>query len=139
MAKIAFRNILNEKHVCADSDKGSVLFADRPWIRGWEEFEVIDLGDSKIALRAFNGKYVCAELDHGAYLVANRDWIRGWETFEMRTVAFPPIGGGHPQIALRCVANDRWVCAEMGDGAKLIANRTSVHDWESFYLIHLGS
>ena len=47
----------------------------------WERFQLIDLGEGKVALKAHNGKYVCAEGGGGQQLIANRDAIGPWETF----------------------------------------------------------
>jgi hypothetical protein len=71
----------NGKYVCAEDGGGKPLIANRDWVRSWETFEWIDLGNNQFALKACNGKYVCAENGGNDPLIANRDWTRSWETF----------------------------------------------------------
>lgn len=48
-----------------------------------------------------------------------------WEKFTV-------IDAGGGQVALRCLANNLYVCAESGGGGVLRANRSSVGPWEKF-------
>lgn len=134
MSLFALQSYENNRYVCAEMDQFGHLFANRDWWLQWETFELIHLEGPRVAIKsAHNGKYVCAELNYGAQLAANRDWLGEWETFEMHTVAFPPIGGGPSRVAFKSVANGCWVCAEMGQGGRLRANRHAVGNWEMFY------
>jgi hypothetical protein len=71
----------NGQYVCAEGGGGRELIANRDWVREWETFGLIDLGNNNVALRAYNGQYVCAEWGGGRELIDNRDWVREWETF----------------------------------------------------------
>lgn len=73
----------NGKYVCAEKGGGGDVIANRDWIRGWESFEIFDLGRERVALRAKNGQFLCAEDGGGRELKANRNWIKSWETFKM--------------------------------------------------------
>jgi hypothetical protein len=59
--------------------------------------------------------------------VANQGEIGPWQTFEICYV-----DGGH--VALKSVANQRFVCAEDGGAKPLVANRTNIGLWETFTL-----
>ena len=81
---VALQAAINGKYVCAENAGQSPLIANRDWVRGWETFELIDLGNGNVALRAdANGKYVCADNGGQSPLIANRDWVLGWETFKL--------------------------------------------------------
>lgn len=125
---IALRAV-SDRFVCAEGGGGKNLIADRPWIRSWETFSLVDLGGNKVALQADNGKYVCAEGGGGRELVANRAWVRSWETFTLHN-----LGGN--KIALQA-CNGQYVCAENAGKSRLMANRDHIRSWETFELIKL--
>ncbi|GAG23274.1 unnamed protein product, partial [marine sediment metagenome] len=89
-------------------------------------FNLVDLGNNRVAFRANNGQYVCAEGGGGRELVANRDVIGEWEVFEL-------VDLGDKQVALRA-ANGQYVTAK---GGKLIADRNSIGKWENFSLVKI--
>jgi carbamate kinase len=130
MSKIALQ-AHNGQYFCAEEGGGREMIADRDWIRSWETFELIDLGNNKVALRANNGQYVCAEGGGGREVVANRDQIRSWETFEF-------IDLGNNRLALRA-HNGQYVCAEGGGGREVMANRDQIRSWETLGLVDLES
>ncbi len=119
----------NDRFVCAIDGGGKDLIANRTWIRSWETFNLVDLGQGKVALQAPNGKYVCAEGGGGRELRANRDWIRSWETFRLKKV----VGN---RIGLQA-CNGQYVCAENSGKSHLMANRDWLRSWETFELINL--
>ena len=125
--KLVAMQAINGKYVCAEDAGNKPLIANRDWIRGWETFKLIDLGNGKIAMQAVNGKYVCAEEGGKLPLIANRDAIRGWETFEY-------IDKGNNRFALKAW-NGKYVCAEDAGNKSLIANRDAIKSWETFSLI----
>jgi len=98
---------------------------------GWEIFELTDLGNNNIALKACNGQYVCAETAGADPLTANRSSVGLWETFELTDL-------GSNNIALKA-CNGKYVCAESEGASYLIANRDAVGAWETFQRVNLGS
>jgi GH25 family lysozyme M1 (1,4-beta-N-acetylmuramidase) len=63
----------------------------------------------------------------------------GQDVFDGDYAALQRLAGGIPQsISLRAVVNGRYVVAENGGGAPLIANRAGVGPWERFYLVDAG-
>jgi hypothetical protein len=84
-----------------------------------------------------NGRYVSTELGYGgvdhAMLRARRTGSPGpWEQYEFCW----GIGGNDANLAIRSLANGRWVSAELGYGgakyAMLRARATSIGPWETF-------
>ena len=120
----------NERYVCADlANPDKLLVADRTEVRGWETFEMVELGESRIALRAANDRYVCADVGRSdKRLVADREGVSGWESFVL-------VKLGDGKIALRA-ANEQYVCADLGrDDKRLAADRESIGGWETFTLL----
>ncbi|HKU74830.1 MAG TPA: hypothetical protein VJR02_13040 [Pyrinomonadaceae bacterium] len=124
VALIAF----NRKYVAAEGGGGRELVANRDARGPWESFNVVYLGNDRVALRASNGQYVSATGPNGT-LLANRDCIGPTETFLL-------IRGRENRIALKA-SNGKFVCAEGGGGRELIANRDVAAEWEGFYLLPL--
>jgi hypothetical protein len=102
-----------------------VLLANRDERSDWETFEMIDLGDNKVALKAHNEKYVCAEGGGGREVVANRDELSDWETFEM-------IDLGDNKVALK-THNGLYICAE-GGSVLVVAKCDELYDWDLIQL-----
>jgi hypothetical protein len=121
---------VNNRFVCAINGGDSYLESNRTWIRGWETFRLVQLGNDKVALQASNGKYISAEGGGGRELIANRPWIRGWETFKLHKLR------GN-KFALQAY-NGQYVCAENAGRGKLMANRNAIASWETFELITLN-
>jgi hypothetical protein len=61
----------------------------------------------------------------GSVLIANRDKIGSFETFLV-------VDAGSGKSALKCIGNNKYVCAEKAGGASLAANRSRVGGWESY-------
>ena len=116
---------VNRKYVAAESGGGRELIANRDARGPWESFNVVHLGNDRIALQASNGQYVSATGPNGT-LLANRNCIGPTETFLMVRVR-------ESRIALKA-SNGKFVCAEGGGGRELIANRDVAAEWESFYM-----
>ena len=63
----------------------------------------------------------------------------GQDVFDGDYAALHRFAGGIPaSVSLRAVVNNRYVAAENGGGAPLIANRTGIGAWERFYLVDAG-
>jgi len=105
---------------CADEGAKGVK-CNRPHLKSWEKFTVVNAGEGKIALKGGkDGKY-CA--DEGAKGVkCNRPHLKSWEKF---TVAY--AGGG--KIALKGGKHGKY-CAD--EGNKINCNRPHLKSWEEF-------
>lgn len=116
-----------------EDDRAGILVADRAEAGAWETFELVDLGDGKVALRASNGKFVCADRSIGGLLVANRDTVGDWETFEL-------LSFDGDRKVLR-TTDGRYVAADLaleGDRkGRLFADRTEAREWETFTLVEV--
>src|SRR4051812_49294431 len=94
----------NGMYLSAENGGGSVLNANRPWLRDWETFypekiagqsgDAIVTGDS-VHFRTINGNYICAEGNGGGEVNATRPAAAEWETFRLQ-LSDPP-----PQVRLR--------------------------------------
>ena len=63
----------------------------------------------------------------------------GQDVFDGDYAALQRLAGGIPAaITLRASVNNRYVVAENGGGASLIANRAASGPWERFYLVDAG-
>jgi hypothetical protein len=113
----------------SDAMQGS-LKADREVVGPWETFQVVDLGNGRIALKADNGKYVCADRALGNVLVANRDSVSDWETFVVKMLS-------NDQLSLQTLEG-KYVSADLAaEGERngtLVADRDDVKEWETFRL-----
>lgn len=121
-----------QKFTSADQSLSDQLIANRDWFREWETFTIENLGDNKIALKAYNGKYVCAEQSRGWLMYANRDQIGPWETFELHTVREPNLND-YGEFGLKNVGSGCWVSADGTRGNRLIADRDAYLEWEKFH------
>lgn len=105
------------------------LIANRSTAGTTERFDLVDLGNGNVALRAKgNGQYVAAENAGAAALIANRATAGAWETFQL-------VRNSDGTVSLRATVNSRYVAAENAGAAALIANRTSIGQWEKFDLV----
>ena len=105
-----------------------VLIANRETKGGWETFELVDLKNGNIALKAANNKFVCADAMNRDLLCANRDLAGDWETFNVVSL---PEG----KVALKTLSGKYVsVAYDLTDtlARRLIANRTEIGDWEKF-------
>lgn len=126
---VSFNARANSRWVTAESAGGAPLIANRTSVGQWEQFDLILLGGTAVALRArVNGAFVCADNAGTSSLIANRGSVGPWESFTLT-----PNSDG--SISLRAAANSRIVTAEAAGGLPLIANRTSVGPWEMFDII----
>ncbi|GGO18446.1 ThuA domain-containing protein [Micromonospora parathelypteridis] len=118
----------NNQYVSAPNAT-TALIANRSAIGTSERFDVVDLGNGNVALRAkSNGQFVAAENAGAAALIANRASAGAWETFQL-------VRNSDGTVSLRATVNNRYVAAENAGAAALIANRTSIGQWEKFDLV----
>ena len=126
---ISLRAHANGKYVTAENAGAQPLIANRTAIGPWEQFDLLDAGNSSNALRAHaNNKIVTAANAGANPLIAGQTAVGTSETF---LLVHNPDGS----LSLKASVNGRFVAAEnAGDGA-LIANRTAIGGWEEFDLI----
>ncbi|WP_027344156.1 ThuA domain-containing protein [Hamadaea tsunoensis] len=122
----SLRSRANNRYVTAGS---SALIADATSVGTAQKFDLVDLGNGNVALKArANNQYVCAENAGAASLIANRAAIGSWETFGL-------VHNSNGTVSFRAQANGRYVVAENAGAAALIANRTAIGPWEQFDLV----
>ncbi|KAA2240341.1 T9SS type A sorting domain-containing protein [Chitinophaga agrisoli] len=90
--------------------------------QGWEQFLVVDAGNSKIALQGNNGAYVSSE-NGTAPITCNRPTAGGWEQFDWILTA-------DGKVTLRG-NNGRFISSENG-AAAMTCNRPAASGWETF-------
>jgi hypothetical protein len=117
----------NGKFVTARPD--GKLDANSSHVRGWEKFELLDLGDGKVALGTYHDTYISA-FDGGGDVLNNKaPHIKNWETFKIirldgNKVAFQTYNGKHYiNVALH------------EDSKKLTAKAPHIRGWETFTLV----
>jgi lysophospholipase L1-like esterase len=121
----SLRSHANNNFVTAGTNP---LIANGSAITTPQQFDVIDLGNSNIALRArVNNQYVAAEQSGSQPLIANRAAIGSWETFQL-------IHNGDGSVSFKAV-NGQFVSADNAGANPLIANRTAIGPWEEFDLV----
>lgn len=125
---LSLRAKANNQLVTAEAAGSKPLIANRPTVGSWEQFQMYDLGNGRVALRSVVNGFTSADGAGSQPLIANRPTASDWEQF-----LFIPNADG--TISLRSTTNGRYVTAEAGGSQPLIANRTSIGLWEQFELI----
>jgi len=118
----------HEKYVKTDKNKGNQLFSTSTAAGEWEVFTLIDLGNGKVNIKAYNDKYVGIDPKTGV-LAAKSILAQDWETFTL-----VPVSEGW--IALKG-NNGKYVTADKDAKYILNASRDSVKEWESFMVIDI--
>jgi len=114
------------KH-CADETHR--IICNRPWLRSWERFEVVDAGNGKVGLKGGRQKRMCADEDSG--IKCNRNWLRSWEKFTVMDL-------GRGQVALKGGKNGKF-CTDTDTG--IICNQDDVFaqgQFTQFTVIPIG-
>ena len=131
----------NNRWVCADGDRYSVLHANRDQYAKWETFTFVpvDVGNSIYAIKAhYNDKYVSVREKDILWPTATT--IDLWEKFRLHYI-------DSQTLALQSLKNNRWVCVDdkitvtFGSNPQLTvtfvnvlaANRDAIGLWEEFY------
>ncbi len=113
-------------YFCAEEGGGNELTADRTEIGPWEKFEIINLKRGYVAVKSSEGYYLSADDDEESMHVEDTE-IGNRQKFKL-------IELDNKKVALKTYY-DKYVCAENGGGGEVVADRTSVGEWESFELI----
>lgn len=127
----------------AENGGGHGLAAKGPWPQTWETFWIIPVDSPssrylshgmRVWIRSESGHYVQAENGGGGLVNCRGPWGKEWETF---TVVAPPDKIG---IAITTGSvfglkshSGHFLCAEDGGGREIVANRTEMREWETFY------
>ncbi|WP_046756685.1 cellulase family glycosylhydrolase [Kordia jejudonensis] len=111
----------SNKYVSSNNGSGPMT-ANRNGVGGWEKFQVISAGDTKIALKGNNNKYVNSQ-NGNSPLTCTSNSVSGWESFE-----WIEING---QVALKGF-NGKFVSAEGGSSNGMNSNRETASGWEVF-------
>ncbi|MDR7855050.1 stalk domain-containing protein [Tissierella sp.] len=117
----------NGLYLCAENGGDGQLVADRENIGEWETFEMIDLGKGYIALKGNNGKYVSVSND-GKDVYVDSSRIDKRQIFQLLKV--------DSKVAFR-IQNKTYLCAEDGGGGKVVGDRETIGEWETFELIKI--
>ncbi|MER7001526.1 carbohydrate-binding protein [Dactylosporangium sp. NPDC000555] len=125
---VSLKSLTNNLNVSAPNAT-TALIANSSTIGTAQQFDLVDLGGGKVALRArANNQFVCAENAGAQPLIANRAAAGAWETFNL-------IRNADGSVSLQATVNGLYVTAENNGAASLIANRTAIGPWEKFQLI----
>ena len=126
--RVHLRSVVNQRWVRAGVGESSKLAATSDAARGWETFEIHELGGGRVALRSVqSGRIVRGGISAQTLLGAVSRAAGLWETFEM----LPRSGG---RVAFRCAANGKYVRAGVTDECLLAAVSERVGAWETFEL-----
>ncbi|MEV4516155.1 PQQ-dependent sugar dehydrogenase [Dactylosporangium sp. NPDC049525] len=125
---VSLRSLTNNLYVSAPNAT-TALIANSATIGTAQQFELVSLGGTKVALKSkANGQFVCAENGGANPLLANRPSAGSWETFNL-------IRNADGSESLQATVNSQYVTAENNGAGSLIANRASIGPWEKFELI----
>ncbi|AXG70679.1 endoglucanase C307 [Kordia sp. SMS9] len=111
----------NNKYVTSNNGSGPMT-ANRTSVGGWEKFQVVNAGGTKIALKGNNNKYVNSQ-NGNSPLTCTSNSVSGWESFE-----WIEING---QVALKGF-NGKFVSSEGGSSNGMNSNRETASGWEVF-------
>ncbi|MEV0570267.1 PQQ-dependent sugar dehydrogenase [Dactylosporangium sp. NPDC050588] len=125
---VSLRSLTNNQYVTA-ANATTALIANSATIGTAQQFELVDLGGGKVALKSkATGQFVCAENGGANPLLANRATAGSWETFNL-------IRNADGSESLQATVNSKYVVAENNGAGSLIANRDTIGPWEKFELI----
>lgn len=128
--KVGLRACINGRFVCAEGGGQYPLIANRDGARGpWEEFFMIDLvskhrSSRVVSLRSQANNQFVGIVHHG-HLKAHSHHVHQAEKFEL-------IPLNDTKVALRSVANFKFICAEEAGSKPLSATRDAASIWEEF-------
>jgi lysophospholipase L1-like esterase len=125
---VSLRAQANGKLVTADSAGAEPLIANRDVIGPWEQFDLIDLGNHRVALRAHANNLFVTAANAGAPLRASSATAGTAETLVL-------INNKDHSVTLRSAPTGKYVCAERAGATALVANRAAIGSWEKFDLI----
>ena len=111
----------NNKYVSSNNGK-SAMTCDKDTAGNWEKFQVVNVGDNKVALLANNGLYVSSE--NGLKpMYSNRLDVANWEKFDW-------VDLGEGKIALRG-PNYKYVTSQNG-AYPINCTKDRAGTWETF-------
>ncbi|GAA4817238.1 discoidin domain-containing protein [Streptomyces ziwulingensis] len=115
----------NGNYVTAENTGTAPLIANRTAVGPWERFDMVEVGDDSVVLRAqANGRYVTAGADP---LIADSGTPGRAQTFQL-------VRNADDTVSLLALATGHYVTAEAAGASPLIADRTAIGPWEKFTL-----
>jgi glucose/arabinose dehydrogenase len=125
---VSLRSLTNNLYVSAPNAT-TALIANGASVGAAQQFDLVDLGGGKVALRSkATNMFVCAENAGAQPLLANRATAGAWETFIL-------IRNADGSESLQAQINSMYVTAENNGAGSLIANRAAIGPWEKFELV----
>jgi hypothetical protein len=112
-------------HQRAVSARSREVTADAETIGPSEEFDLIDCGGGRFAVRALDGKFVTAQPD--GVLRSRTETVREWEQFRF-------VVGRAGRLGL---LTDHGLFVSAQPSGALEGNRTWLREWEEFYVHRL--
>jgi hypothetical protein len=127
----ALRSHANGRIVSAENFGNSSLVANRKWIETWEKFEMEELHNGLVAIKAvINQRYLSLVNDEGI-IMASAETISSSEIFSIHYL------DNSNRIAIKSESNGKFVSATLWGWGKLKADKDYVLAWETFDLIKL--
>ena len=128
--RVSFQ-VWNGQYLCAVGGGGDKVLANGSENDPYTIFELMELGDNKIALRAPNGNdYVCAVRGGGREVIASRPVRSRYETFTLVKLE-------GDRVALRTACGGQYVYAKNGGGGAVTADQNTYSErpeWATFKL-----
>ena len=123
---VSIQSDYSRKYIRAGLTKGTLLGSVSASVRGWEKFQMIDLGKGVVAFKSLqNGKYIQVESGKTSFLSAVSKQIGAREKFQM-------IRLGGERVAFKSLYNGKYVRAGIGKNSYLGATSTKIAAWEKF-------
>lgn len=76
----------NNKYLSSIKDENNLIVANKDLPQTWEAFNMIELGNGKLAFEVDNGKYLSTRFDKEGLLTHEANEILEWETFYLQKV-----------------------------------------------------
>ncbi|MEV0406020.1 hypothetical protein [Actinoallomurus sp. NPDC050550] len=123
---ISLRMVGKKRYVTAENAGAKALIANRTAIGPWEQFDLIDAGRGKVALRSHANNH---------FVTAGKAPLKADSTTLGRAQTFMLHHNSDGTVSLVAMANNRYVTAGHTGASSLIANRKAVGPREKFILI----
>ncbi|XP_065635216.1 uncharacterized protein LOC112038098 [Quercus suber] len=133
---LQFKSVTTGKYLCAETGGGTIIVANRTAASGWETFSLWRLNETTFQFRVSNKQFVGLNNTlHVANYAAN-----------LEKVCFLSLFDGIPNndfldgtgLQFKSVTTGKYLCAEIGGGTIIVANRTAALGWETFSLWRLN-
>ncbi|KAK7844121.1 hypothetical protein CFP56_011609, partial [Quercus suber] len=116
---LQFKSVTTGKYLCAETGGGTIIVANRTAASGWETFSLWRLNETTFQFR-----------------VSNKQFFSLFVKSFLKCQAFCLFDGTGLQF--KSVTTGKYLCAEIGGGTIIVANRTAALGWETFSLWRLN-